>query len=116
MIKVIHSEKSDAKVGLIVNMAQTDSQALDVANKIAQVSRQFLNFNLFVLGALPIDPHVPKAVMQRRPWAELYPRSPATRAVKEVTARILNGEAQPAAQASGFIQRITAYFKASVDE
>jgi flagellar biosynthesis protein FlhG len=116
MIKVIHTEKPDAKVGLVVNMARTDSQALEVANKIAHVSRQFLNFHLFVLGTLPMDPHVPRAVMQRRPLAELYPRSPATCAIKEVAARILNGEAQHSAHGNGFIQRISAFFKSNGQE
>ncbi|MBI5117005.1 MinD/ParA family protein [Candidatus Poribacteria bacterium] len=116
MVKVIHTEKPDAKVGLVVNMARTDAQALDVANKISQVARQFLNFHILVLGTLPVDPHVPRAVMQRRPWAELYPRSPATRAVKEITARILNGEARAPVHGNGFIQRISAYFKSGGEE
>ena len=112
MIKVICSENSEAEIGLIVNQARTPAQALEVANKIAEVSRQFLNFPVSVLGALPSDPHVPRAVMQRRPWVDLYPRSPAAGAIKKVAAEILNGNGAVAATKGGLIRRISSYFKA----
>ncbi|UCD56280.1 MAG: MinD/ParA family protein [Candidatus Hydrogenedentota bacterium] len=111
MIKVIHAEKPTAKVGLIVNLARTEAQALDVANKIAQVSRQFLNFHVFILGTMPTDPYVPKAVMQRQPWIELYPKAAATRAVRQMATEILNGDGQSPTQSNGFIQRISDYFR-----
>ncbi len=111
MIKVIHSEKNTARVGLVVNMGRTEAQALDIGNRIAQVSRQFLNFHVFVLGALPTDPCVSRAVMQRQPWAALYPKSPATRAIKQMAARVLNGESRPPANGDGFMERLSAFFK-----
>jgi flagellar biosynthesis protein FlhG len=111
MIKVIHAEKSTARVGLVVNMARTEAEATEVANKIAQVSRQFLNFHVSTLGMLPSDPCVSKAVMQRQPWSELYPRAAATKAIKQVAARILNGSDHSPPQGNSFIQRISAYFK-----
>jgi flagellar biosynthesis protein FlhG len=111
MIKVIHAEKPTARLGLVVNMARTESEALEVANKIAHVSRQFLNFHVLTLGMLPNDPCVPKAVMQRQPWSELYPRAAATKAIKHVAAKLLNGNNCSASNGNGFIQRISAYFK-----
>jgi flagellar biosynthesis protein FlhG len=112
MIKVVCAENPEAEIGLIVNQARTQAQALEVANKIAEVSRQFLNFPVSVLGALPSDPHVPRAVMQRRPWVELYPRSPAAAAIKKVAAKILNGNGAVAATKGGLIRRISSYFRA----
>jgi len=111
MIKVVYAEKPDANIGLIVNLAKNQAQASDVANKIADVSRQFLNFPIFVLGTLPSDPCVPRAVMQRRPWAELYPRAAASGAIRQVAAKIVNGEAESSTPGGGFIQRISEYFK-----
>ncbi len=112
MIKVIHAEKPEAKVGLVVNQARSEAQALDVATKIAQVARQFLNFHVYVLGTMPSDPYVPRAVMQRQPWTELYPRAAATKAVRQIAAKLLNGEDRPATEKNGFIQRVSAYFRA----
>ncbi len=115
MIKVVCAQKPDANIGLIVNMAKNQAQALEVANKIADVSRQFLNFPVFVLGTLPADPYVARAVMQRRPWSELYPRAAATGAMKQMAARILNGlngEGESVPPGNGLIQRISEYFKA----
>ena len=113
MIKVINMEKPEASVGLIVNLARSEAQALEVANKIAEVSRQFLNFHVFVLGTLPSDPFVPRAVMQRRPWAELYPRAAATKAIRQVAAKVLNGESAYSTEGEGLIQRISAYFRSN---
>jgi MinD-like ATPase involved in chromosome partitioning or flagellar assembly len=68
-----------------------------------------------VLGTLPSDPYVPRAVMQRRPWAELYPRAAATGAIKKLASKILNGNGETRAHRSGFIQRISAYFKVGAE-
>jgi flagellar biosynthesis protein FlhG len=111
MIKVLHAEKPEANIQLIVNMASAEAQALEVAQKVVQVSRQFLDFHVSVLGGLPNDPCVPRAVMQRQPWVELYPRSAATRAIKQIAAKMLNGEAKPACNDDGFIQRLSLYFR-----
>ena len=85
---------------------------MEVANKIAEVSKQFLNFPITVLGALPSDPHVPRAVMRRRPWTELYPKSPATGAIKKVAAKLLNGAGETNTSTDGLIHRISNYFRA----
>lgn len=111
MIKVIHMEKTEARVGLVVNLARSENQAFEVAHKMAEVSKQFLNFNISFLGALPTDPSIPRAVMQRQPWAELYPRTMATRAIRQVAFKVLNGETGTAAKGNGLLQRISAYFK-----
>jgi flagellar biosynthesis protein FlhG len=112
MIKVLHAEKPEAKINLMVNMAGSETQALEVAQKVVQVSRQFLNFEVCVLGGLPNDPYVPKAVMQRQPWTELYPRCPATKAIKEMAAKMLNAENSDSAESNGFIQRLSTYLRA----
>jgi flagellar biosynthesis protein FlhG len=111
MIKVIHAEKPQANVGLIMNMAKSERHALEVAQKIAEVSRQFINFNISILGVLPDDPHVSRAVMQRRPWAELYPKTGAAKSIREVAGKVLNGENDSATGGNGLLQRISAYFK-----
>jgi len=110
MIKVLHAEKPEAKIQLIVNMANNEAQALEVAQKVAQVSRQFLNYQVNILGGLPLDPCVPRAVMQRQPWTDIYPRSTATRAIKQIAEKILNGERKPSS-GNGFIQRLSLYFR-----
>ena len=115
MIKVLHGEKPEADIGLIVNQAKNQAQAADVANKIAEVSRQFLNFPISVLGTLPFDPYVPRAVMLRRPWAELYPRSAATSAIKKVAAKLVNGNGESDGPPGGLMQRISTYFKVGAE-
>jgi flagellar biosynthesis protein FlhG len=109
MIKVLHSEKPEAKIRLIVNMVNSDAQAFEVAQKVAQVSRQFLNFQVCVLGGLPTDPCVQRAVMRRQPWSELFPRSAATKAIGVIASKLLNGEDRAPSNGDGFIQRLSSY-------
>jgi flagellar biosynthesis protein FlhG len=111
MIKVIHGEEPEANVGLIMNLARSEHHAMEVARKIAEVSKHFLNFNISVLGTLPNDPYVPRAVMQRQPWTELYPKTGATRSINRIAAKVLNGDTEAAQKGSGLIQRISAYFR-----
>ncbi len=113
MIKVLQAERPDARIQLLVNMANTEAQALEVAQKVAQVSRQFLDFQVNVLGSMPNDPCVPKAVMQRQPWTELYPRSPVTKAIKQIAARLVNGNGHHTTAETGLIQRLSSYLRAS---
>jgi flagellar biosynthesis protein FlhG len=115
MIKVLSAEKPEADIGLIVNQAKSQAQAVEVANKIAEVSKQFLNFPVSVLGTLPFDPHVQRAVMRRRPWAELYPKSAATGAIKKVAAKLLNGAGATNGSTDGLIHRISNYFRAGAE-
>ena len=84
-----------------------------LAERIAQVSHQFLKFPVLVLGTLPTDPCVPRAVMLRQPWTELYPRAAATKAIRKLAARIVNGDTQSGTNGNGFIQRISTYFRSS---
>jgi len=115
MIKVLQAEKPGANIKLIVNMAANEAQALEVAQKVAQVSRQFLNFEVCILGGLPTDPCVPRAVMQRQPWIELYPRSPASKAINLIAGKVLNGNGRTSPEGNGFIQRLSAYLRAGAE-
>lgn len=70
MIKVLAEGKATREPGLLVNMARSSEEGLKVFERLADVSGRFLNLRVNYLGHVPMDPAVPKAVMQRRAASE----------------------------------------------
>lgn len=87
-VKVVSYENPAAPVMLVVNMARDLQEAEDAAEKITLVAKRFLSVDLTLLGFVPRDPFVAKAVMQQAPFVVRYPSCPASRAVGEIAERL----------------------------
>jgi flagellar biosynthesis protein FlhG len=75
---------------LIVNEVRDDEEADDteVAEDMASGCRRFFGVNLQVLGTVPADPAVRRAVRQRQPLLRSEPESPAAIAIRTLAARL----------------------------
>jgi len=104
-IKMISREPGHGRLRVVVNMAASREEAERVSRTVADVSRQFLGLSVDRLGFIPKDEHVGLAVRQRRPFEVLYPRCPASVAVRGVGRMIVNGRA-PEARKEGFFSRL----------
>ncbi len=84
------------KLRIVVNQAQSPSEACDVLDRLVASSRQFLGAVVSPLGpgVVRTDPHVPLAVRARRPFLTEYPHTTASRCVRRL-ARTLVRERQP---------------------
>ncbi len=105
MLKTIYANREDAVLRLLVNMVASEAQGKAVAAKLANVSQQYLDRNLSVLGYLPRDIHVSQAVMQSSPFTLKYPNAPATQGVHRLAARLLSQQVNSTSQRQGFIKR-----------
>ncbi len=105
MLKTIHTRREDAVVRLMVNMAANQAQATAVANKLANVTHQYLAQNLCYLGFLPRDPHVSQAVMQSKPFFVAYPNAPVTKYMQLLANRIDHQQATAEPAKEGFLKR-----------
>jgi flagellar biosynthesis protein FlhG len=105
-IKMISREPSHARVRLVVNMAESRDEAERVSRTVADVSRRFLSLEIDRLGFIPKDEHVGRAVRERRPFGVLYPKCPASVAVRGLGRMIVNGRAAAAERREGFFQRL----------
>ncbi len=88
-VKVASGQNPTAPAMLIVNMARDLSEAEEAAEKIALVARRFLSIDVSLLGFVPRDPLVARAVMQQEPFVLRYPSCPAARAVTEIARRMM---------------------------
>jgi flagellar biosynthesis protein FlhG len=108
-IKVVTRENSEARIRLVVNMAASDEEARATAERLRLVAKKFLQVDLEVLGAIPFDASVPRAVRAQSPVVLENPGAPIAKAVQQIVSLLGYRTARPAG-ISGFLNRVTSYF------
>lgn len=90
LIKVMAEEQGLKSPNLLVNMARSDLEAAKVYERVAEVAKRFLNIQVNYLGHVPLDPQVPKAVMQRRAASEQSTFTVSGQAWAQVARKLFN--------------------------
>jgi len=78
------------RVHLLVNRAKNEREGMAVQQRMAMVTEKFLSVRLHMLGILPEDDHVAKAVLRQQPYLLAYPKSAVARKTKELAERYVN--------------------------
>ncbi|CAM3703963.1 MinD/ParA family protein [Mesobacillus zeae] len=86
-IKYIHHSNSEMLFHLVVNRVRSQREGEETLGRIEQVLLRFLGKQPVKLGMLPDDPLVPQAVKRQVPFSVLYPKAPASRALKLMVSR-----------------------------
>ena len=74
---------------VLVNMAPDDKAALDIFRRLYKACDHFLSgVGLDYVGMIPRDSSVRKAVISQTPFSALDPKSPASKAMFEVSQTI----------------------------
>ncbi len=89
VIKVISSRNAALKFHLLVNFAKNQEEANEVARKIKLVVENYLTVSINILGFLPIDDHIPRAVARQKPFMLVNPRCPAALNIEMIARRLL---------------------------
>lgn len=90
LIKMISNRDKDKKVRVVVNRAESPSEAKDILTKLSVVTDKFLELKLDTLGYIPQDEMVIKAVKMQQPFSLSYPKCHASKQIKEISSKILN--------------------------
>jgi flagellar biosynthesis protein FlhG len=88
MIKVI-SQRKDADLSIIVNMAQSPEQAMEVGERIILAGKKFINAKANFLGYILMDKAVSDSVSSQEPLIFKYPEAIATKCINSLANRIL---------------------------
>jgi len=83
MMKVLWTENSEIQVRLFINMAQSRQQALQIGEKIQNVTKAFLKKDIAYIGFIPYDNAVQKAVILQKPFMLSSPHSPVAEALMQ---------------------------------
>lgn len=96
MIKVLARRLGVDRVGLVLNQVASETEALDIYQRLADLSARFLPVVLDLVGFVPADPHVRAAVMGQEPLVAAYPGSPASRAITRLADALMMRPTQDA--------------------
>jgi flagellar biosynthesis protein FlhG len=100
-IKALSTHCGMDRVGLVVNMAESEREAREVFGALSGIVTRFLPVVLDMVGWVPHDVHVRESIMTRTPVIVAYPEAPASRAIRELSDRIIM---RPASESSGRLQ------------
>ncbi len=104
LIKHLLSVQGDARVKVVVNSAESEADAADVFDRIADTVWRFLKRRIGYLGFVSRDDSVRKAVRGRRPFILAYPNSPASRCITALAHKLL--ESGAGRRGPGFWQKL----------
>lgn len=94
LIKVLKVEHGIERFRVVVNMAKSEQEAKKVFAKLHSACDHFMSgISLDLLGFIPRDDKVRKAVIQQTPFTRLDPSSPASRKMAELAAKVSSLEA-----------------------
>ncbi|MCL4463773.1 MAG: MinD/ParA family protein [Firmicutes bacterium] len=107
LIKVVAKHKIHQQVKLVVNQVSGHREAVNLAERFAEVSQKFLQLDVRFLGEICSDQQVVSAVKQQQPFLTLFPRTRATQDVQNIAGKLLEIAPEKSRGISGFLSRLT---------
>jgi flagellar biosynthesis protein FlhG len=101
VVKVLSQQAGVGHFHVVVNPVVDELQAREVFPKLTTVTSRFLAASVKQLGYIPRDENLHRAVRAQRPLVEMFPHSPAGRAMQVLADTLLSAPA-PARLAGGF--------------
>lgn len=107
LIKMVKSMGHDITFRLIVNRVADDREGRQTSENMRQVASKYLGIDLPVLGYIPDDTSVSKAVKRQTPLSVAFPDSAAARGIDRIASSFLmERSAQKARGVTSFLNRI----------
>ena len=102
LMKVMRSEKGVRRFEVLANQVDTPTQGRSLFDRLSKVTDKYLDVELGYLGAIPSDPYLRRAVQERKPLVSLFPRAPASMAIRDVGRRLTRQSAHAETAGVGF--------------
>lgn len=84
MLKYIHLHDQSKPISLIVNRAESKLEGKQTLDNFARVTKQFLNREIELLGVLPLDEAVTRAVKSQIPFVLFNKHAAVSRAIRQM--------------------------------
>jgi len=84
MVKVVHLRDPKKPLWLLVNNAQSETEAEETIEQLQAATQRFLGRELQVLGLVPSDPFLLQAVRQQRGVVDVFPEAPSAQAFRTI--------------------------------
>lgn len=106
MLKVANFRNPAINAHVVINLAPNPHVAKETFEKLQLAVRNFLQFDINLLGWLPIDSSIPLAVAERTPFLVRFPRSAASTAMVMMAHKLLKIPIREELDKTSFISRI----------
>jgi flagellar biosynthesis protein FlhG len=108
IIKIIATEIENLNIGLklVVNRVKTVTEGKKVAERLINISGQFLNLKVEYLGCIYDDPCVSQAVLRQKPFIYMDPKSKASISIHHLVGRIEKSDFQEEPGLQRFIRKL----------
>jgi len=113
MMKYIHYKDSEKNFYVVCNRAFTPDEGRETVTRLSFAMSKFLDKEVTILGSLPEDPVVRKAVREQVPFSILYPEAEISKTLHIMAMRFAqfsNEEVHAAERPNTFISRLKNMF------
>lgn len=94
MMKYIHARDADKQFYILCNRAYSKEEGLETNERLKRTMKRFLDKEVTVLGSLPEDSVVRKAVREQVPFSLAYPDALITKTLHLIVARFMEHRAE----------------------
>nr|WP_106784228.1 MinD/ParA family protein [Lysinibacillus timonensis] len=94
MMKFIYLRDASKKFYLVVNRTYSLEEGKDTVGRLQSTMKKFLHKEVNVLGSLPEDASVRKAVIEQIPFSIAYPNAPITKTLGEIVNRFVHHQTE----------------------
>ncbi|MEK4228751.1 MinD/ParA family protein [Solibacillus sp. FSL H8-0538] len=118
MMKYIHLKDNHKTFYLLCNRAFTREEGQETLNRLKSVMERFLSKEVVILGSLPEDPVVRKAVKSQVPFAIMYPDAPISKTLKQIVGRFIHHQTEEVhapIESNKFLSRLKSIFSKGRD-
>lgn len=88
LIKVLSRDHGVRRFRVLPNMVRDQHEGQSLFQRVATVADRYLDVSLEMVGTIPLDPALRSAVRAQRAVVELYPDSPAARALRALATMV----------------------------
>ena len=101
-IKLLNRDYGVYRFQIVANMVQGPEQGQGLFVKLCRVTDRYLDVTLNLLGTIPYDANLRRAVQRQSPVVQSFPRSPAALAFRDLARRA--EQLAPPEQAGGYLE------------
>ena len=111
MMKFICLKDPDKSLHIVGNRIPRNDDGNDAVTRLQFAMRKFLKKETSILGFLPEDPAVQKAVLAQKPYYLLYPNASISKRMLAITATFVNIDGKESEQkGTGFLEKLRSIF------
>lgn len=111
MVKVLSKDMKQI-LHLVINRSRDLKNSRSITQRMVKTVKKYLDIDMNVLGIIPEDDQVLKALNRQRPLLLEYPKSRASMAMRDITKGIIDNAKRPTeASESSFIYRLLGLFR-----